>query len=159
MAIQNCNSLNLAGITMNYDTKITAITSVRTDLIFLSDVRIVNSQGIRNDERVFNYFRDSKECSYYAILHSSMNARGVGILISHKLDFALIAEERDLDENYLAVKVEIAGTVYILVSIYGPNNPDRHFFSNLKNSVCKLKGNAEAKIVMGGDWNCTWDKY
>ncbi len=57
---QNCNSLSLTGISKNLDSKVAAITASKTDIIFLSDIRIVNSAGVRNDMRVSCAFKDAK---------------------------------------------------------------------------------------------------
>ena len=62
---QNCNSLNLTGLSSNFYTKITAISSCKSDVILLSDIRLLGCNGVSNEDRVFNAFRDSKEKSYY----------------------------------------------------------------------------------------------
>ena len=60
---QNCNSLNLTGLSKNFSTKVSAITSCKSDVILLSDIRLLGCNGVKNDERVFNAFRDSSEKS------------------------------------------------------------------------------------------------
>ncbi len=57
--IQNCNSLNLTGLTSNFDLKMAAILSGDADIIFLSDTRIVSNKGISTSQRIKNCLRDS----------------------------------------------------------------------------------------------------
>ena len=57
----------------------------------------------------------------------------------------------------MVVKIRISGQTFILGSVYGPNQPNRQFFSGLKKSINKLKANQNTQIIIGGDWNCTWD--
>jgi hypothetical protein len=57
--IQNCNSLNLTGLTSNFDLKMTAILRGDADIIFLSDTRIISNKGISSSQRIKNCLRDS----------------------------------------------------------------------------------------------------
>jgi len=154
---QNCNSLNLTGLNTNLELKIAAITSTKTDFIFLSDVRVVNAQGVRNDERVTKAFMDAKDRSYLSILNSTKNARGVGILIANDLDYELLNTVRNVDENFLTIKIKLKGKKFILTAVYGPNNADLNFFNNLDDTINQLSEQGTVPIIMGGDWNTTWD--
>jgi hypothetical protein len=40
--IQNCNSLNLTGLTSNFDLKMAAILNGEADVILLSDIRLIS---------------------------------------------------------------------------------------------------------------------
>jgi hypothetical protein len=73
----------------------------------LSDIRLTNAHGVKNDDRVFNAFRDSKDKSYNAILYSSKNSRGVGILIANNLEFDILSRIDDPEENLLVLKINI----------------------------------------------------
>jgi len=157
ISAQNCNSLNLTGISKNFDEKIAAITSVKTDIIFLSDIRQVNQNGVCNDQRTFNAFKDSKNKSYYFAHNSSKNSRGTAILIGHNLDFQILDEIRDPNENFLLLKVKIGEQSIVLGSIYGPNGTDNNFFTNLELGLRNLQIGGRLAIVLGGDWNTTWD--
>jgi hypothetical protein len=59
--IQNCNSLNLTGLSLNFDLKMAAILESRADIILLSDTRIVTSKGISSSQRIVNKLRDCKQ--------------------------------------------------------------------------------------------------
>jgi exonuclease III len=124
----------------------------------LSDIRLTNAHGVKNDERVFNAFRDSKDKSYNAILHSSKNSRGVGILIANNLEFDILSRIDDPEENFLVLKINFKNSTWILAAIYGPNAVDRSFVLGLKRAISRLNGNNEFPVVIGVDWNCTWDE-
>ena len=155
--IQNCNSLNVTGLSKNCETKIAAITNCGTDIIFLSDTRLTNCSGVKNDERISNYFRDSPRKSYFSIFNSSKNGRGVGILISNSLKFTILDKILDPEENFLLLKITINDITAIIGAIYGPNQTDRPFFSNIQRSISNLMEDHEYPIILGGDWNTTWE--
>jgi len=146
----------LTGVSINLETKVAAITMARSDIVFLSDVRLVNNQGIPNEDRVRTAFRDAKNKSYESLFNSSKNGRGVGILIANELNCNIEEEIRDPGENFLAIRVSFDGKKLILTSVYGPNNTDRKFFSDLERAINQLN-TGNLPIIMGGDWNTTWD--
>jgi len=45
-----------------------------------------------------------------------------------------------------------------LAAIYGPNSTNRQFFHQLERAINQLRGNDDLPIIMGGDWNTTWDR-
>jgi len=139
----------LTGVSINLETKVAAITMVKADIVFLSDVRLVSSQGIPNEDRVRAAFRDAKSKSYESLFNSSRNGRGVGILIANDLNCTVEEEVKDSGENFLAIRVSFDDRKLILISIYGPNNTDRKFFSDLERAINQLNpGNFP--IIMGG---------
>jgi hypothetical protein len=102
----NCNSLNMSSIGHNnHLLKIYGITSLRTDIVFLSDVRLCNAMGVSNSAVLTDSFRTNPYGAYKMTLHSRSNKRGVGILIKHSIEF------------------------------YGPNNVQAEFFQSLKRSL------------------------
>jgi hypothetical protein len=60
---------------------------------------------------------------------------------------------RDPDENYILLSVEKAGKKLTIGSIYGPNNFDGNFFSNLERDIRDLNN---SDSILAGDWNCTF---
>ena len=133
------------------------ITSTQTDIIFLSDLRLVTSTGVQNDERVFNAFRDSNHQSYFAHLNSKKNSRGVGILISNRINNTVLDKVLDDEENFLLLKCKVESNTFIIGAVYGPNGTDRVFFQKLSDAINQLKGDNSYPIILGGDWNTTWD--
>jgi hypothetical protein len=64
-----------------------------------------------------------------------------------------------LIENYYLVIVIIANRRYCIGAIYGPNNTSRDFYRNLSNVLAEVTTNhPNISIVLGGDWNTTWDR-
>jgi hypothetical protein len=105
--------------------KIYGILKLKTDFIFLSDVRISSY----ND--VVSIFRNNQYGSYSTHFNSTKNKRGVGILINNLLTFAELARREDTDENYLLLRIRIRGSILIIGAIYGPNTVDNDFFERL----------------------------
>ena len=155
-AMQNCNSLNLTGLTKNLYEKVTAITSIKSDIIFLSDTRLTNASGVQNTERVSTLFRDNKNKSYSCFFNSSKNSRGVGILIANEIPITVINRIDDVDENFLVISAKINNFRIILASVYGPNGINREFFTKLEEAI-RQSGVDDSEIVIGGDWNTCWD--
>jgi exonuclease III len=151
----NCNSLNMASV--NKQTrirKIYGITSLKTDIILLSDIRLCNKNGSCDMNFITNIFAVNPYCSYKLHHQSKSNRRGVGILVKKSLNFSCLGEERDLDtDNYLLLRDRINDLTVIIGSVYGPNDNNPNFYARLKTSIQNL-GNFPA--VLGGDWNATY---
>jgi exonuclease III len=131
--------------------KIYGITKLKTDLIFLSDLRIHGK-----DVQVVNNLKKSFLCNPYGqyefFFNSENNRRGVGILIKKSLDFAVESELRDSNNNILGLLIRIEGEQILLISVYGPNQHCEKFFLELGNILDKHKG---TYTILGGDWNLT----
>jgi exonuclease III len=150
----NCNSLNMLSASSNvHIRKIYGIVKLKTDKIFLSDIRVCKKSGIADLNNLYNTLLINPYCSYKLIHNSRKNSRGVAILYKNSLNINFVQEERDKDDNYLLAKVVINEHTVILGSIYGPNNTDGRFFDRLNNSIANL-GNYP--VVLGGDWNTTF---
>jgi exonuclease III len=52
--------------------------------------------------------------------------------------------------------MSIDGFRFTIGSAYGPNRDEVEFFDNLKLDILNLRMNSNP-IVLGGDWNATWD--
>jgi hypothetical protein len=78
----NCNSLNMSTLgSVNHVLKIYGIVSLKSDIIFLSDIRLCNSSGISDVKKIAETFKVNPYGSYSFYHNSRMNKRGVGILI------------------------------------------------------------------------------
>jgi exonuclease III len=149
----NCNSLNMSSIgNQNHLLKVYGVTSLKTDIILLSDIRLCNQSGASNASELVNSFRINPHCSYKFFHNSHSNKRGVGILIKHSINFSVLAEERDLDDNILCLKLDIEGNEIVICSVYGPNNNNPAFFDTLSTFLERL---GSQNTIIGGDWNCT----
>jgi len=149
----NCNSLNMSSNSKSLQTnKIYGVAKLKTDIIFMSDLRLSNKNMVSNFNTIENIFRTNPYSSYKFFHNSTKNKRGVGILVKSDLNFTELARRADPDENYLLVMADIKGTSLIIGSIYGPNDHCKPFFDRLKADIVEL-GNVP--VVLGGDWNCT----
>ncbi len=159
ISILNCNSLNLTGPTGNFDLKVSAIVQSKADVIFLADTRVVSSQGVSVSQRIVNSLRDNPVRKYNAFFNSNSNSRGTAILLAINVHYTLEMEYRDLTENYYLAIVTIASRKYCLGAIYGPNTTSRDFYRNLSNVLLAVNNNyPNISIILGGDWNTTWDR-
>ena len=127
-----------------------AITSIKSDFIFISDIRLVNSNGVPSEERVKSAFRDSKNNSYESFFNSTKNGRGVGILVANSLNFYNHAQINDTEQNFIAIKGSISDKICILVSVYGPNSANRTFFGDLERAINQLRGDSMCPVIMWG---------
>ncbi len=132
--------------------KIYGIAKLKTDVIFISDVRLCNARGVSNQQNISNTLRTNPYCSYSCHFKSKSNKRGVGILIKNNSDISILQEARGADDNSLLLKISFKGSTFILASIYGPNNHCPIFFENLRADLAAL---GDHPVIMGGDWNCT----
>ena len=96
---QNCNSLNISTECRKQLTKIVAITSLLTDFIFLSDIRLNTSQD--HIQRISKQFLYEGKRSYKLYTNSDNHQRGVGILMAADLTGDLEIFLRDRDQNIL----------------------------------------------------------
>jgi hypothetical protein len=77
-ACQNCNSLNMSHSSIhNQRQKIDAIAGLKTDIIFLSDLRLGNKNLTSTKGDIINLFRVNNCKSYSLISNSTRNKRGV----------------------------------------------------------------------------------
>jgi exonuclease III len=67
-------------------------------------------------------------------------------------------EYKDDNENVYILDIEINGLRYGIGAIYGPNNTSREFYRFIKNTLQDLNSSGVRNIVLGGDWNTTFDR-
>ncbi len=63
--------------------------------------------------------------------------------------------KRDNDSNILCLTLESVAGKCAIMSVYGPNENSKTFFSNLSDFLCKI-GNIP--VIIGGDWNATYSQ-
>jgi exonuclease III len=151
----NCNSLNMSNTgAFNHKLKMYGITKLRTDIIFMCDIRLSNSQNVPSCRQAALTFRTNPYGAYDFYANSTRNKRGVGILIKKNSNFSVLEERRDAEENILTLRLLHQGNNRELIvgSIYGPNRAEPQFFNNLRDL---LRNDNDVPIILGGDWNCT----
>jgi exonuclease III len=150
----NCNSLNMSSSGKhNQVLKVYGITKLRTDIIFLSDIRICSRNRVSCSADIKKQFLNNPYGAYNFYFNSSMNKRGVGILVKNNVDFSVTGTRADPEENYLLLGAVMSGKPVTIGSIYGLNNTDDNFFRNLQRDIQSLGNN---DVVLAGDWNCTY---
>jgi exonuclease III len=122
--------------------------SLRSEVIFLSDIRMGQISNQKLNHKVSTSLIKSKLANYIFEYNSTSNKRGVAILIDKKLNPVIKDSFRDQNENILLVTVTINGGDVILGSIYGPNNTDRLFYRDLDIYLTKYAG---LPVMLGGD--------
>jgi exonuclease III len=143
--------LNVSTKNSKTDLKILAITKKNSDVILLSDTRLnTNKQSAAIHDLPKKLLHKG-----YNFIHNSKNAsRGVAILIKKSLLWNVHRKICDPGDNYLILDISISNKRFTLAAIYGPNNDDLAFFDSLSEG---LQSVGNTSIVVGGDWNATWD--
>jgi hypothetical protein len=77
----------------------------------------------------------------------------VGILIDNSLNLTINDTYKDSMENILGFNVDINGISVYVASVYGPNDNDKSFFSDLALMLSKYPN---TPYIIGGDWNATY---
>jgi exonuclease III len=142
---QNCNSLNISTHCSKQMKKIASILTLQTTIIFLSDLWL-NTNTIGNPD---NFFCPSYDFHY----NSTTSKRGVGILISKKLNYTILHRHEGLNNNILGLTLQVENETVLLVSVYGPNSNDVNFFSDLRRI---LGSDNYTRVICAGDWNLTY---
>ena len=94
----------------------------------------------------------------YIFSHGQSNSKGVMIVISEKIEHALIKQHSDPNGRFIFILCELQGYTFVLVNAYAPNIEKEHklFLNNLNK---KLEDFREEEtydfIVAEGDWNFT----
>jgi exonuclease III len=74
----------------NQTLKICGITKLKSDVIFLSDIRISNKNLISSADDIKNFFLNNPYEKYNFFFNSTKNKRGVGILIKNSLNCRIL---------------------------------------------------------------------
>jgi exonuclease III len=134
-----------------------AIRSLNADLIFLSDTRLKNKDGLDIKKSLKSALYSGTSRKYKLWENSNKNSRGVAILIATDLDCKVIDAMEDEDQNILMLKVKVQKNTLILGSIYGPNGNCVRFYEHLDFFLQALWDTTCSGIVLGGDWNTVID--
>ncbi len=152
-SVQNCNSLNISTDCDKQLAKLIAITALCTDIIFLCDTRLKNDSS--SIDKISKVFLCNNNRNYYLHYNSAHNKRGVGILITCDLPCSITHNFTDIESNILGLLLEMDKYIFAIFAVYGPNDNDKTFFSNLAKFVTDL---GDVPVIMGGDWNATYSQ-
>jgi exonuclease III len=155
MSAINCNSLNNSDkIKKMQNLKIYGVTSLKTEIILLSDIRLSNKSLISCADELSKLFNTNIHGQYDFVYNSTKNSRGTGILLKKDLNFTVHNRWDEPDENALLIQVSLpSGETLSIGSIYGPNQVNQNFFIQLGNKIREWNS---TYMVLGGDWNCLY---
>jgi hypothetical protein len=123
----NCNSLNSSNTSsLHHKLKMYGIAKLKTDIIFLSDLRLSNS-NISVSNQISNTFQCNPYGNYKFFYNSSKSNRGVGILINNSIDFAVVEEQRDGNCNILGLVVRKKVNFFISYQFMAQISPVMNF--------------------------------
>ena len=151
---QNLNSFNLS--TRNhsfnkldkYKAKLCHILKSSNDIIMLQDCRVGSNKNL-ND--ILNDIVCTKYGNYTPFFNSTLNKRGVGILLKKDLNCEVLRTFSSLCENILILDVIINNFRMTILSVYGPlDSFNRNFFTQLRAKIIEI-GNEH--FILGGDLN------
>jgi exonuclease III len=134
-------SLYVSGNRDKMVSKVRALVKNKHEIIFLSDTRLNSTKQIA----AMNDLKKPFFAEGYDFYHqSTLSSRGVGILISRKLQYKIKTINGDNQNcNYLLLKLEIGDSHLIVGAIYGPNTDNEiNFFENLSDSIRSLNTNS-----------------
>ena len=149
----NVNTMNvstLGGRNAKTYLKIEGVTGKRSDIIFMSDMRVGGKK-----KEIEDIFRMTKNGNYVTYINSSRNARGVGIAIKKNIAHSILNRSYDeIDENYILLELDIKGRRLLLGSVYGPNENNPDFYNRLKREIDRYG----IPTIIGGDFNTILDQ-
>jgi exonuclease III len=93
--------------------------------------------------------------NYFFHYNSTSNSRGVGILLAADLPFKITYTYKDAFNNLLGFVLESDSVIFSVCSVYGPNDNNKTFFTDL---AYHLKDLGDIPVVIGGDWNATYSQ-
>ena len=88
--------------------------------------------------------------------HGSSNAREVAVLIKYGFDCTIHQKILNPLGRFIILKADIKDKTYVLINVYASNKDKEllSFFDNLLAMLQKEDLDAEANIIIGGDFNC-----
>ncbi|VDI42705.1 Hypothetical predicted protein [Mytilus galloprovincialis] len=82
------------------------------------------------------------------------HSRGVAILLNNKFKVIVHKEYKHKEGNYLILDMTIHEYRITLADIYGPNNDNPGFFTEVQEVISNIQNSS---IIMAGDWNVVQD--
>ena len=76
------------------------------------------------------------------------------ILMNNNFDYKVERVKTDKNGNYIVLDVNIQGKRITLVNLYGPNQDNPNFYTNIKQKVSEFEND---QVIMCGDWNFVLD--
>jgi hypothetical protein len=90
ISAQNVNSLNISSSLENWELKVGAIKNIRSDVIFLSDLRLKRKDGFDISNKLGAAMLRGTGRKYDIWSNSNLSSRGVAILIARDIDAVVL---------------------------------------------------------------------
>jgi len=89
--------------------------------------------------------------------HGNSNSCGVAVLLKKGTDCTIHSRIIDPQGSYIILKADIADHKYTLINIYALNkdNDIANFLEKLRKTLLEEHFDADEKVIVGGDFNCT----
>jgi hypothetical protein len=134
-ACQNVCSLNISKPNKRTHSKLITVTKSGADIIFLSDTRLNSDKQIAGVNDIVKKIRFMGYSFYH---NSRKNSRGVAVLLSNRINYAIRDTFCDENCNMLLQKLVIGNISITLGSIYGGNsNTNRTEFISFCCFICQ----------------------
>ena len=145
--------MNSSTVNQTTHKKALSLTKSGDEIIFLGDLRLNSSSQKSSIHDIEKFFLNLGYTLYH---HSTRSSRGVGILIRTSVNNVIHNIIRDWElDNFILIDITLNNCKLTIGSVYGPNtDEDLDFYSRLTRGLRELKNET---IVIGGDWNATWD--
>lgn len=114
----------------------------KADIVYLQETHLDNTEHKKLQKMGFT--------KVFFSSHKSKHKRGVAILISNRVSFEKMYEEKDEDGRYVLVRGMIEGSVFTLISVYIPPGST---FSFYKKIIELMITQSKGFLVCGGDLN------
>ena len=91
--------------------------------------------------------------------HGTNHSCGVMILIREDLEFEFKSVNQDHEGRSIISDAVVQGSDYVFANVYAPNKVQQQitFFRNLNDRLEDCSADSEKKIIIGGDFNITFD--
>lgn len=115
----------------------------------LKKYNIVCLQDVHIQDQMESYIKAEWGFNIY-LSPGSNNSRGVLVLFNNNFEHKVERVKKDSKGNYIILDIIIQGKRITLVNLYGPNEDNPQFYSNLKQKYSEFENEF---VIICGDWN------
>ena len=126
------------------------------DIIFLQET--YSTLDVENIHPISNIWKTQWQ-GKLQFAHGSNHSCGVMILLRSDLDISIKSVNLDSEGRSIIMEADVQGSLFLFVNIYAPNKVQDQcqLFDNLNKKIEDFVVNKEHRIILGGDFNVTFD--
>lgn len=109
-------------------------------------------KNAKNRDKETKLIRSQWGYACYLNTYSSQS-RGVRIFINNSFGFKFVSMEKDASGNLLILHCKIKNLDFSLFCIYGPNNDNPEFYTNITHKLSQM----QYSCILGGGFNLVWN--